>query len=180
MKTCSKCGEEKPLEEGFHKQSSAFDGRQSRCKACYVVHNEKYREANKEKTVVYQKEYSKEYRASNKKRLAVQKREYCEANLEKERARASKWAKDNPGKRNAQRAKRKATKLNATMPGRDVELREIYVSCPTGYHVDHEIPLQNELVCGLHVPENLQHLTAEENMKKGNKFNPEDHCWVKD
>jgi hypothetical protein len=38
------------------------------------------------------------------------------------------------------------------------------------YEVDHIDPLTNSLVCGLHVPENLQIITLEENRKKRNSF----------
>jgi len=38
------------------------------------------------------------------------------------------------------------------------------------HEVDHIIPLKGELVCGLHVPENLQIITECENGKKFNYF----------
>lgn len=57
------------------------------------------------------------------------------------------------------------------------EIKLIYkiaarVSKETGivHHVDHEIPLQGEFVSGLHVPGNLQLLTAFDNCSKHNKF----------
>jgi len=67
--------------------------------------------------------------------------------------------------------KRRAIKLRAIPKFANLnKIREIYKNCPKGYHVDHIIPLNNPIVCGLHVEWNLQYLSAKDNCSKGNKL----------
>ena len=49
------------------------------------------------------------------------------------------------------------------------EIAEFYQKCPEGYQVDHILPLKGKMVSGLHVLSNLQYLTKEDNLSKGNK-----------
>jgi hypothetical protein len=74
----------------------------------------------------------------------------------------------------ARNANRRALRLKATPNWANLaKIKEIYANCPENHHVDHIIPLKGELVSGLHVENNLQYLTAKENMQKSNKFKPE-------
>ena len=75
--------------------------------------------------------------------------------------------------RKSYQAKKRADKLDRTPSWADIPaIREFYRNCPVGMHVDHELPLQGDLVSGLHTLENLQYLSAEENIKKSNKYIP--------
>jgi hypothetical protein len=81
---------------------------------------------------------------------------------------------DNKSDYLARNASRRALKIKATPSWADLlAIKEVYRSCPTNYHVDHIIPLRGDLVCGLHVENNLQHLPAVENLRKTNKFTGE-------
>lgn len=53
------------------------------------------------------------------------------------------------------------------------QIKRIYRDAhAAGLVVDHIVPLKSELVCGLHVPWNLQATTNIENQKKGNSWWP--------
>lgn len=176
MKTCSKCNESKPL-DNFGKCSKAKSGLKSSCKLCIKA----YRDSNKD----YIKSWKAKYRAENKEKISLQKKdyyirnsdkvksdvkEYRNNNKDKVRATKSRYRKANRGQHNSYKAKYKAKRLNATLSGHDKELKDIYKNCPEGHEVDHIVPLQNKVVCGLHVPWNLQYLTVEDNRRKSNKL----------
>jgi len=152
-----------------------------------IAYNKKYYHKNKER----EQKRSREWIAENKTRRSIKQkvcykrwmdkgdnrnneqirlRKYREENKEIDRKSKKKWRDANKGKIRAKCAKRRAQKLNATVEGYDAEIKEIYKNCPKGYHVDHIVPLQGKTVCGLHVPCNLQYLTAEENLRKSNKL----------
>jgi hypothetical protein len=94
---------------------------------------------------------------------------------------SKKWKRNNPGKINAMSAKRRAALLQATPPWlnrsqwqaiESVYIEANRISRETGkpYHVDHVQPLQSNVVCGLHVPWNLQILPGHENLVKSSKL----------
>lgn len=151
-----------------------------------------YYEANKEAIAKRRKEYyaknkdvivqlSAEYYKTNKESILKRNKEWKLTNKDRYSATNKKWRKDNRPKCNAHAAKRRAIKLQATPHWlTDVDLKKIerkyWIAdalteiTGTQYHVDHIHPLQGENICGLHVPENLQVITAEENLSKGNKY----------
>lgn len=95
------------------------------------------------------------------------------------------WASAHPEQVKALTRSRRRKHRNATpawLTQDEVkQTREVYVSAMTKtretgvpHVVDHIVPLQGELVCGLHVPWNLRVLTREENAAKGNKMPAEE------
>jgi len=127
------------------------------------------------------KEQSKALHDANKPKRAAQGKLWREANKDEVAEYSKAWDKANPAKRTALVAKYRATKANATpkwLTKEDIkDIEQFYIDAKrlessTGipHHVDHIIPLQGDNVCGLHVPLNLQVLTASENTSKSNKF----------
>lgn len=84
---------------------------------------------------------------------------------------AHNWHNKNKDKGIISSANYRASKIQRTPKWANLQkIKDFYLNCPKNYHVDHVIPLQGKNISGLHVIENLQYLTAEENYKKGNKW----------
>lgn len=107
---------------------------------------------------------------------------YTEWKALNKKAVSSAWQKRNTAKVNAITRKRQASKLKRTPAWLTVEeneqIKDFYVMAKEleaifGWKqcVDHMIPLQGKTVSGLHVPSNLQILSAKANMEKGNTYN---------
>jgi hypothetical protein len=140
--------------------------RRNICKKCTSIKMREYQKNNKEKMV----EISTKYRLNNREKCRARDEEHYIKNRKRLLRKSLDWQTNNKEKARARNAKRRALKLNATVAGFDEEIKKIYEKCPEGYHVDHIIPLKHDSVCGLHVPWNLQYLTAKENLKKHNKL----------
>ena len=159
-KVCTKCKEEKPLAE-FYKRSDR-PSRRPDCKEC-------------------QRNKSSRYRDENRVEVNTQRRAHYAETADYQRSRRSEWASNNMGTVLATNARRKQSQRNRTPSWANEQLIAAYYKEAkrleelTGiqFHVDHIIPLQGELVSGLHVETNLQLLPAHENIGKSNSFDPE-------
>lgn len=117
---------------------------------------------------------------SNRETILQQRKVFYERNpqaIERNRQRLSQHYRDNKPAYYAKRMKRIAAQLQAMPAWADPKaIVAIYEDClaksaETGvpHEVDHIIPLQGKLVCGLHVQDNLRVITASENRSKSNK-----------
>lgn len=135
-----------------------------------------YKDKNTDKII----KYNSQYYLNNLETERARRRAFYAANPDLCRAYSRNWQKQNLDKVYFKNSNRRAAKLQATPVWADLEAMKLFyaesikLSEKTGitHHVDHIVPLQNELVCGLHNQFNLQILTATENISKGNRFWP--------
>jgi len=112
--------------------------------------------------------------------LAVSKK-WSEKNKDKKAKYVKEYQSRNPEILLANCVKRRARKLLAQPSwANEFYMKEIYhlyklrsKITDKKLHVDHIVPLKSDLVCGLHNEFNLRIITAEQNMKKGNRYWPD-------
>ena len=142
-----------------------------------IQKSKKYAENNPDK----RKQYSKKHKNNNRESISERQRIYHQANSAKINARIRIWKSENIHLVNASHAQRRASKLQATPSwANQLAIKEIYKLAElktkeTGipHHVDHYYPLRGKLVSGLHNEFNLQVIPASENLRKSNKYHPD-------
>lgn len=179
-KNCSKCRVLKPI-KSFAKRSDRPGKYVSACYECekersrikYKKYKEKYAEKAKEWRSNHShklKTYKAKYLSTEKgkQKTAEYRKKYVEKNRDKINFLASKYRS---------KVKKAVPKWLTEKMKIDMEVKYLIATTCTKaskgrvvYHVDHIVPLQGKNVCGLHVPWNLQILTAKDNITKNNKL----------
>lgn len=185
IKYCYKCNENKPI-DAFGKNKSKKDGLSTECKSCKKLQDKMYYKNYSDKI----KQSVKKYREANPKKVAQAKINCYLKNKDKYKKMKMDWRKANPqkmieyqqvyrlsnrGKTNLWLANYRATKLQATPKWFEKEkIQKVYEKAKEwGFEVDHIVPLQSELVCGLHCWSNLQLLQSSLNSAKKNFYWPD-------
>lgn len=190
-KVCAGCGEMKAAED-FPTNKRRVDGLDARCKPCCAAATRAWREANpvsaraaetrwreKNPDVVRDIRHrgSQKYIAKDPEAWRERSRVWKAKNREWCRRKSAEHAKTNPVMYAVKAAHRRAQTKNATPPWLTAaqkketaaffaEARRMTSETGVQHCVDHIVPLQSPIVCGLHVPWNLRVITKSENVRK--------------
>lgn len=155
-----------------------------------LLNKKRYREENKEavaeskkKSVAKKRDHylqvKRDYYQENKVEILKEMQLYRDNNKEKINERHRLYYLNNSDVYKYNAARRRVLQKRAQPPClTEDDLSEIklfykvtsFLEKITGekFHVDHIIPINNDIICGLHVPWNLQILTAKDNIRKSN------------
>jgi hypothetical protein len=137
-------------------------------KAKTIERSAKWAEENKVRRLEITSKWARENPQSHK--------NWVKANPERRREIARDWIRNNTKTAliNTNIYRHKKNRASPPWLIKD-EMSKIYMNCPSGYHVDHIVPIKGitpdgYFVSGLNVPWNLQYLTGIENTSKRNKM----------
>ena len=188
-KVCNKCLILKPIGD-FSKRHQHRNERRNDCKSCHQRTSREWKYKNKQRVL----EYNSQYRKENKTIVQNSMNNYIKNNPDryrqllkkyrvKNQQKIQKYRSDNIDYFNKQSSFRRACKKQA-IPLWFGELDKLVLAeafaltkdrfLQTGvkWHVDHIVPLQSEIVCGLHCADNMQVIPAIQNLNKSNRYWP--------
>lgn len=178
-KRCSRCKQQKDL-SCFNKLRSAKDGLSYKCRLCAKEIKAIDWRKNPEKRKAAVKKWKLENPEKAKEAERIRTNRWNEKNRDTRRAMTKKWFSANPGIKAFYAASRRSAIRRQSIPLTEEQIAEInsiyyrakIISEETGiiHHVDHIIPLKAKGCSGLHVPWNLQIITAQENFQKNNSI----------
>jgi len=158
VKYCSNCNQTKAFTE-FYTNKGQYH---CYCKECTKQKNNEWKQKNKDKVAAYDKAWQ-------------------QANKDKKSKNYKNYQVNNRAKVNSYNSYRRALEAQAT-PKWLTASHKMHMECKYSlaamlskhtaeqHHVDHIVPLNGKTVCGLHVPWNLQVLTAKANLSKSNRI----------
>lgn len=182
-KKCTRCNQAKPL-LCFSVRRASKDGLSYVCRECQQVYRmtnreayQSLRRASYEANREQEKAKALAYYKNNRLKLIAQHAEYMQKTAEQQKNYRSRTVADY----RARLAKRRAALALRTpawlTPAQLRAMTNVYrwareVEKATGipHHVDHIVPLRGVRVSGLHVPSNLQILSATANIAKNNRY----------
>lgn len=195
MKTCNKCG--KSLDEScFYSHPNTKDKLLPKCMDCARKYAAKSRADNPDYLKNYNPKYYKKnaeaikrksaaYFLENREYLLPKRRVYSKRSREQNpdvfKKRGREYRKNNRPQLNARWAEWRAKKFKA-MPAwaNKFFMDEAYSLARLRtkmlgfkWEVDHAVPLNSEIVCGLHCEQNLQVIPATHNRAKNNRVWPD-------
>jgi hypothetical protein len=176
-KTCSKCGEVKPLSQ-FNSAKKEKYGKAYWCMICSTTYQRDWRKNNPGKNSEYERRYFAKPGMEGKK--AEKWDAYYAKNKCTIRSDRNARKRANPALRSFYEAKRRTIKKHIPAWANRFFMLEIYdlarrrtKASGIKHHVDHIVPLQNKNVCGLHCEQNLMVIPALQNYSKGSRRWPE-------
>lgn len=172
-KFCKRCEQEKPISD-YRADPRYKDGYGSWCMPCHRERNSSWARENRARLT----QKARQWRNVNETAWRETYRSFHNRNKTKRAQQNAEWSKNNRALRRASYTKHKTAKLRAMpvwadeMVIKGIYRRAVALEKATGVrmHVDHIVPLQHPLVCGLHVPWNLQVIPGAINESKRNKW----------
>lgn len=166
---CTICRVEKPASEFYADKRNTIKGVSSKCKVCARILQKKINKARGHQPE--DRVRGRLWRERNIEKCRKQEQARRDRNRISYRASVLKWAKANPDKHKRWKLLKKT---RVPIWSEVDKIREVYRKAQQyGMEVDHVVPLQSPLVCGLHVWNNLQLLDRSLNGSKSNKEWPD-------